>query len=640
MRLNVTTTQTIMFFCMLISCLMAISCKNTEEQKKYDHLRQDVLDHYKIGFNPLKEKAARFLLDNLKGSYAIDGERYKAYADTIKKYYQNPDSLHEKLMLLKFTSLGSDTVFDVNQLTPQFLINNIDQAFSAWEKAAWKDQISFDSFCEYVLPYRIGNEPLEDWRSQIARDSLFQLLGDTLFSIPDLKDAATFFAKEQDKQKKGFRLKTGENGANIPALQCSVLKFLTTGTCSNLAQYSLFMCRTGSIPIAIDFTPHWANASKGHDWAAIICDTTSIPFAHPIKDTLGNYKIIDRISSKVYRQTFSVNAGSHVMLRGYCKFLPSWFNSPRIIDVTDFYEKTADVAIPVVSNPDKEKFAYLAVSERDQWVPVSWGTVKAKSAMFKKTVYPVIYLPVFVSEIRVTEFNAPFIVSPDKSIRFLKPDLINLRRVELTRKYPLSSIIKDYVKRMVNGQFQVAHYSDFKDAVTLYTIAEDPGVYYNEILPRTAGKYKYARYLTEGYGRCNVAEIEFYTKNRKTPLKGKVIGSPALQPLENAFDGNVLTYTDARPDKPCWVGLEFSNPTEIAKIRFVSRNDKNHIVPGNLYELFYWDSEWKSLGEQFATDKVLAYDHVPSNCLFLLKNHTEGKEERIFTYENAKQVWW
>jgi hypothetical protein len=26
--------------------------------------------------------------------------------------------------------------------------------------------------------------------------------------------------------------------------------------------------------------------------------------------------------------------------------------------------------------------------------------------------------------------------------------------------------------------------------------------------------------------------------------------------------------------------------------------------------------------------------------LYLLQNLTKGKEERIFTYENGKQVWW
>lgn len=52
--------------------------------------------------------------------------------------------------------------------------------------------------------------------------------------------------------------------------------------------------------------------------------------------------------------------------------------------------------------------------------------------------------------------------------------------------------------------------------------------------------------------------------------------------------------------------------------------------------------DWVSLGRQtgsFASQK-LVYDNVPQNSLLILRNHTKGSEERIFVYENDKQVWW
>ena len=36
----------------------------------------------------------------------------------------------------------------------------------------------------------------------------------------------------------------------------------------------------------------------------------------------------------------------------------------------------------------------------------------------------------------------------------------------------------------------------------------------------------------------------------------------------------------------------------------------------------------------------LVYPDAPSNALFLLRNHTKGQEERVFTYEGDRQVWW
>lgn len=66
----------------------------------------------------------------------------------------------------------------------------------------------------------------------------------------------------------------------------------------------------------------------------------------------------------------------------------------------------------------------------------------------------------------------------------------------------------------------------------------------------------------------------------------------------------------------------------------------NRITPSHDYELFYFDREWQSLGRKRAGADFLEYDRVPSNALLLLRDYTKGKEERIFVYENAKQVWW
>lgn len=39
-------------------------------------------------------------------------------------------------------------------------------------------------------------------------------------------------------------------------------------------------------------------------------------------------------------------------------------------------------------------------------------------------------------------------------------------------------------------------------------------------------------------------------------------------------------------------------------------------------------------------EAVLKYDNVPAQALFRLHNRTKGSEERIFTYEDGKQIWW
>ena len=63
-----------------------------------------------------------------------------------------------------------------------------------------------------------------------------------------------------------------------------------------------------------------------------------------------------------------------------------------------------------------------------------------------------------------------------------------------------------------------------------------------------------------------------------------------------------------------------------------------HYKDSELYELFYWDREWKSLGRQVGSRQLqyLEYDNVPDNALLLFRNLTKGKEEWIFTYEDGK----
>ena len=85
-----------------------------------------------------------------------------------------------------------------------------------------------------------------------------------------------------------------------------------------------------------------------------------------------------------------------------------------------------------------------------------------------------------------------------------------------------------------------------------------------------------------------------------------------------------------------------NNQTQITKVWFLPRNNQNEIVKDNVYELFYLADRWISLGKQIADKHYLIYENAPTEALFLLKNLTQGKQERIFMYDTEKkeQVWW
>ena len=110
------------------------------------------------------------------------------------------------------------------------------------------------------------------------------------------------------------------------------------------------------------------------------------------------------------------------------------------------------------------------------------------------------------------------------------------------------------------------------------------------------------------------------------------------------FDDNILSFASFPKPKnketPLWIGFDFGREITIDALGICPRNDKNNIIKGLEYELFYWDRRWISLGMNTANDYFLVFDNVPQNALLFLICTTEGKENRIFTYDNNKQKWW
>jgi hypothetical protein len=160
-------------------------------------------------------------------------------------------------------------------------------------------------------------------------------------------------------------------------------------------------------------------------------------------------------------------------------------------------------------------------------------------------------------------------------------------------------------------------------------------------------QYRYWRYA--GYPASNnIAELAFYAPGSPSPHEGRVIGTDetyfpgdTIHTKYSVFDGDPLTYYEVPNDVQQWVGLDFGEPVGIDKVIYTPRNDDNDIRQGDLYELFYWGKDkWTSLGRKAGTPPCLHYQDAPVNALFLLRDLTRGKEERIFTYKDGKQVWW
>ena len=215
--------------------------------------------------------------------------------------------------------------------------------------------------------------------------------------------------------------------------------------------------------------------------------------------------------------------------------------------------------------------------------------------------------------------------------------------MQLLRKYPFMGAQDFFNSRMNGGQFQGSCNSNFSDSIVLHTHKGITNGNWYDVRIMSDKKFKYLRYMGSKGSFCNINELEFYGPDGKK-LEGKIIGTEGegWARKENVFDGNILTGFGGLSPDGNWVGLQLNKPSQVSRIRYIGRNDGNCVEIGDEYELYYWspDSDWELLDTQKATSNILIFKDIPSNGLYILKDITKGVEERIFTYENNKQVWW
>ena len=415
-----------------------------------------------------------------------------------------------------------------------------------------------------------------------------------------------------------------------------------SGKCADETSYTIYLCRQLGIPAAYDFTPHWGNRSSSHSWSVLINEQgKSIPFymGNFPGDTAHNFK--SYIKPKVFRYRYSLNKQIASDMK-YELNIPQLFQNPHFTDVTSEYCTTSDIERPIPDKIKNNKVAYICVFDNRNWVPVYYGNIHNGKVIFKSMGRCIAYMAATYENGEIVPFGNPFILNKNGELKELSANTNKTITMKLLRKYPFMGAQDYFNSRMDGGLFLGSNNKDFSDSTILHKHKGiTNGNWYN--IPVTCNKeFKYLRYIGERGSFCNINELEFYDSEGKK-IEGTIIGTDG-EPWarkENVFDGNILTGFSAKSPDGNWVGLELKKAMRISKIRYIGRNDGNCIETGDEYELCYWNSKsfWDDLGKKKATDNVLLFHKIPANGLYILKDLTKGKEERIFTYEEGKQIW-
>lgn len=619
---------------------------------------EKVLNHYKN--NPadsLKYSAAVFLIENMPGHHSYKNTALLSkYYDAIDKALiscKNLDTLQTVTLLnsvsSQFSNRKIEQIQDIHIMKADFLIQDIERSFDIWENSEWSTHLKFEDFCEYILPYKVTElQPLDDWKhymKDIHRGNI-----DTLHFCSLYENSAFFACREVNQQLKDTlkpKIVLDGRDNSLPIVNPRSVLNITMGRCDDYSIIALLVMRSKGIPVTTENTPQWPFRSQGHSWNTVFHNTgKNIVFAGAISNPDEPHKMEHKMA-KAFRKTYAINRDI-LKLISTEKIVPPYFRDYFKKDVTDEYMKTEDLNIPLtVKNPGC-KYAYLAVFNNKEWIPIQYGEIKGNHVKFTKMGRDVVYLPVYYKENRVIPAAEPFLLTKRGNIKVWNADTLHTETIVVKRKYPYFERAYNVRNKTMGGQIQASHHEDFRNHITLHTIHE-VGVQSGEILiDSLSNRYRYWRYYPPDNAYCNIADLYFYTSESKEPITGKIIGSDGSLSNEDAhirievvFDNDPLTYFNASIPSGAWVGLDFGEPVAIDKIQYVPRGDGNCITYDHKYELRYWkDHTWVSTEVVTAKDIKLIYQNIPSNTLYWLRNLTTGTEERIFTYENGKQIWW
>lgn len=614
---------------------------------------QKVLTKYSLHpKDSLKLKSAIFLITNMPGHYYYVGEsisNFSNYFKSLKSSNKDSNEILDSISRIygNFDLKSNEKRYDIQTIDSAYLCENIELAFDAWQKYPWTKGYSFQDFCECILPYRIGNEKLTNWRSTFL--SKYEHILINVKSSNPIHVAKLI--RDSIIHRQGLPRFTMRRPAGYPTID-ALSSMYTSGACADLAQFAISVFRSFGIAACEDIMPIRGDANVGHSWVGLIGSDGDLYNSDFFGEILYvSETMINRLSSKpkVVRKMFSFvknelgDNGDEIQNR-----MP--YNINRSIDVTKVYSNNLLnlqlLKSKLYKNEKRPSTVYLCAPSWRKWTPVAWGKFDENGNVnFKDVECSSILRVAYFDKNRIKFLSAPFFVHRQTKETIFIPDAeqSKLGDVTLYAKFNLNPEIP-YRNLLVGGVFEAANNKEFSNPDTLFVIKKRPFRLFTEISLNSPKKYRFFRYKGRDSTFCNIAEIEAYSENEK--VEGKIVGTVGTRKnnikyeFTSAFDGLTETSFDHSTPSEGWTGMSFNKPTQITKILYAPKNNDNYIKVGNEYELFVSTSTgWSSLGRKTATSDSLNYSDVPKSALFYLKNHAGGQDERVFLFKDGNQTF-
>ena len=432
--------------------------------RDYSKRFQPVLDVYQNPNDSLKRKAAEFLIQHMDDHFYYQSKQEKE----IDTFIQQLDSginlpvlsnknlyeylrcemldnyVYKNLQNGNLSAPEYQKLSDIKTLDPEFIIENIEYAFKAWE-FPWARSYNFDEFCKYILPYRYGNEPPSSWRKTIFEQ--YQWLIDSLKNEKNPQVVADFIHQQFNHKLSNSKAFGGFHLSVLNNFDGNVFT-----SCVDQAGMGISIFRALGIPATVVQIPNWGNRNYGHHIIAMPDHQKKwhyYNFGYPETEDELNY-----VAPKMFFMDFD-------KMHKY---------KQELVDASEFFMEVSDLEIEWKVKKSDE--VYLYVFGNLKWMPLGKGEqvnskVKFKNVGNKNTLFKASAKSRFGKK----EKSVLFYTDSKGKVTLLKPDKTKLQTVTLSRKYIYQNNTHlPRIQALIGGKFFVADNPGFLPKTEIYSI--------------------------------------------------------------------------------------------------------------------------------------------------------------------------
>jgi transglutaminase-like putative cysteine protease len=252
---------------------------------------------------------------------------------------------------------------DLGDYTPEFFLKNVQLSLKAREEMPWGKTIPEEEFLHFVLPLRVNNENMDNFREVMYPEIKERIKG------MDMKQAALEI-NHWCHEKVNYRGTDSRTSAPLSTIK------KTFGRCGEESTFTVTAMRTAGIPARQVYTPRWAHTDDNHAWVEVWIDGkwNYLGACEPDVDlNMGWFSEPSKRTMLVHTRAFGHYFGSEDVVTATARFSE--------LNLTSHYATVKKVTIKVAnedgSAADSAKVQYQLYNYAEYY-PIATGYTNAE----------------------------------------------------------------------------------------------------------------------------------------------------------------------------------------------------------------------------------------------------------------------